>query len=135
MTWKYTGHMVDHGTPSETCELCGMTNLRYHFEIRKDRDTKMVGSECIKRFGYEGYERANADRRRAIRLRGVRPTQETSWDDAGWEHEFQELLEEYLRYRTPRDIWDEIQEEEWDQPEEADDPEDNDLIVLAREKS
>lgn len=120
--WKYTGYMVDRGTPTETCELCGMTNLRYHFEIREDLDTKMVGSECIKKFGYEGWERAIADRGRAIRHR--RPLQNTT-----------QVAEARRDYRPPRDMWDDIQDEEWEQPEVADDPEDNTLIMLAREKS
>ena len=50
--WRYHGNVIDLGKPSETCQLCGQQDLRYHFEIvhRTNGNELWVGSECIKRF-------------------------------------------------------------------------------------
>lgn len=55
--WYYTGTGLDHITPSETCQLCENTGLRYQFEI-KNKDTEnilLIGSDCILRFGIAVY--------------------------------------------------------------------------------
>jgi len=56
--WFYTGTGFDHITPSETCQLCEKTGLRYHFEI-KNKHTEnilLVGSSCILRFDIAVYD-------------------------------------------------------------------------------
>lgn len=50
--WAFTENTVDHEAPTETCELCGQQDLRYHFEIanRYTEATLWVGSHCILQF-------------------------------------------------------------------------------------
>ncbi|MBL0145398.1 MAG: hypothetical protein IPP48_06215 [Chitinophagaceae bacterium] len=49
--WIFTGEIVDHETPIETCELCEKDELRYHFEIKNQLDNSLwVGSKCIEKF-------------------------------------------------------------------------------------
>ncbi|MGF6494203.1 hypothetical protein ABIE56_002394 [Luteibacter sp. 621] len=50
--WAWTGGTEDHGSASETCELCEQESLRYHFEIHNDHTfaTLRVGSTCILRW-------------------------------------------------------------------------------------
>ncbi len=50
--WYATEHVIDYQTPSETCELCGKTGLRYHYEISNTETAQKiwVGSKCILRF-------------------------------------------------------------------------------------
>ncbi len=50
--WRFTERTEDHGSPIETCQLCGQEQLRYHFEIGNDRtdETLWVGSHCILKF-------------------------------------------------------------------------------------
>lgn len=50
--WHYTGHFYDYERLCETCQLCGKTELRFHFEIYNPvtANALLVGSECIKRF-------------------------------------------------------------------------------------
>ena len=50
--WRFTENTVDHGTPIETCRLCGQEDLRYHFEIgnKYTEKTLWVGSHCILQF-------------------------------------------------------------------------------------
>ena len=56
--WSFTGTQTDHEEPSQVCELCGMTGLRYHFQIEHESsgETMEVGSECILRFDIAYYE-------------------------------------------------------------------------------
>lgn len=51
--WAFTDNTVDHEAPTETCELCGQQDLRYHFEIenRLTAGALWVGSHCILQFG------------------------------------------------------------------------------------
>jgi hypothetical protein len=51
--WKYTNNCVV--TEDAVCELCGQTNLYYHFQIKNSiKDNELwIGSECIKRFSAE----------------------------------------------------------------------------------
>ena len=73
--WAYTGALVDHFFPIETCQLCEHANLRYHFEII-NRETGMsmqVGSSCIEHFGIrvydkEGNELKGKDRQKQLGL-------------------------------------------------------------------
>ena len=55
--WRCTAKVIDHITPSETCQLCENTGLRYHFEIKNDRSENhmLVGSSCILRFNIAVY--------------------------------------------------------------------------------
>lgn len=49
--WFYTGEIIDHETPIETCELCEKDELRYQFEIKNNLNNKLwVGSKCIEKF-------------------------------------------------------------------------------------
>jgi len=50
--WAFTENTVDHGTPIETCQLCGQQELRYHFEIANQytEASLWVGSHCILQF-------------------------------------------------------------------------------------
>jgi len=51
--WEFTGEVIDHFVPNQTCQLCESRNLRYHFEIlSKSRSdaSLLVGSSCIKKF-------------------------------------------------------------------------------------
>jgi hypothetical protein len=50
--WFYTGENYDLECPSEDCELCGHTNIRYQFTIQNRKTSKelLIGSECITRF-------------------------------------------------------------------------------------
>lgn len=50
--WRFTERTEDHGTPIETCQLCGQEKLRYHFEISNAHtDASLwVGSHCILKF-------------------------------------------------------------------------------------
>jgi hypothetical protein len=55
--WFYTGTGFDHTTPSQTCQICGNTGLRYHFEVKNKQteQTLLIGSSCILRFGIAVY--------------------------------------------------------------------------------
>jgi hypothetical protein len=64
--WFFTGDVEDHEYPTETCQLCGQDDLRYHFEIKNQytKKTLWVGSHCILQFDvpvYEGDRRLSAD--------------------------------------------------------------------------
>ncbi|MCR9061073.1 MAG: hypothetical protein NXI02_27315 [Rhodobacteraceae bacterium] len=50
--WSFTENTIDHEEATETCELCGQQDLRYHFEIanRYTDATLWVGSHCILQF-------------------------------------------------------------------------------------
>lgn len=50
--WSFSGETIDHEAPSETCELCGQQDLRYHFKISNQftRHELWVGSHCILQF-------------------------------------------------------------------------------------
>jgi len=51
--WAFTGEVIDHLVPNQTCQLCGAGHLRYHFRIsnRSRRDVSLlVGSSCIRNF-------------------------------------------------------------------------------------
>lgn len=50
--WAFTNQTIDHESATETCELCGQQDLRYHFEIGNTyTDAKLwVGSHCILQF-------------------------------------------------------------------------------------
>jgi hypothetical protein len=51
--WLYTGDMYDIESPTEMCELCEHTAIRYQFKIinRHNGNEMLVGSECINKFG------------------------------------------------------------------------------------
>lgn len=57
--WSFTENTVDHESPTETCELCGQQDLRYHFEIANQYTdaTLWVGSHCILQFDVAVLER------------------------------------------------------------------------------
>lgn len=57
--WVFTESTVDHESPTETCELCGQQDLRYHFEIANQytEATLWVGSHCILQFDVAVVER------------------------------------------------------------------------------
>lgn len=50
--WYYTGETYDLEFPSEDCELCGHSEIRYQFTIRNSKTAGelQIGSECITRF-------------------------------------------------------------------------------------
>lgn len=50
--WDFSGEVIDHGKPIETCELCEHEELRYHYEIENTEKSNRlwVGSSCILRF-------------------------------------------------------------------------------------
>lgn len=50
--WFFTGFVIGYGDEVE-CELCGCMLLKAHFEIenKKNKNTLLVGSSCIQRFG------------------------------------------------------------------------------------
>lgn len=56
--WSFTDKTIDHGQPTETCELCDQEELRYHFEIRNSLTHKFlwVGSQCILKFNLSVFE-------------------------------------------------------------------------------
>jgi hypothetical protein len=58
--WYYTGYFYDYEAACEICQLCGKTELRFHFEIYNPLTTHalLVGSECIKRFEIETVDEA-----------------------------------------------------------------------------
>ena len=53
MEWEYQGNFYDLETPSEVCELCEHTDIRYQFEIinRNTNAVLQIGSECVTKFG------------------------------------------------------------------------------------
>lgn len=57
--WVFQDRVVDHGKGKARCELCGNTNLRYHFLIaqRETGEVMWVGSQCITQFGVDFYSR------------------------------------------------------------------------------
>lgn len=49
--WFFTGEILDHEQPIETCELCEKDEVRYQFEIANNLNNKLlVGSKCIEKF-------------------------------------------------------------------------------------
>jgi hypothetical protein len=56
--WDYHGDFHDNVVSSASCELCGQQNIRYEFQIvnRHNRNTLLVGSECITKFGITVYD-------------------------------------------------------------------------------
>jgi len=50
--WEFSGNVIDHEEPNETCELCEHEKLRYHYEIVNSLESShlWVGSSCILRF-------------------------------------------------------------------------------------
>jgi hypothetical protein len=56
--WSFTENTIDHGEPTETCELCEHEELRYHFEIANalTDHTLWVGSQCIQKFDLSVFE-------------------------------------------------------------------------------
>lgn len=49
--WFFTGEIIDHEQPVETCELCEHEALRYHYLIANDLGNNLwVGSKCIDKF-------------------------------------------------------------------------------------
>jgi len=56
--WFFTGDVEDHELPTETCQLCGQGDLRYHFEIKNQytHKTLWVGSHCILQFDVAVFE-------------------------------------------------------------------------------
>ena len=72
--WSVTEHLIDHGTPCETCELCAQESLRYQFEIRNSLTSKTmwVGSQCILKFGVSVYDKGRRLTPDAARLKLTR---------------------------------------------------------------
>lgn len=56
--WSFTEIVKDHGAPTETCELCGQKELRYHYLIQNSLTghSLWVGSHCILKFGLSVFE-------------------------------------------------------------------------------
>jgi hypothetical protein len=56
--WYFTEEVLDHEQPTETCELCGQEELRYHFQIQNELtdNTLWVGSQCILKFNVAVFE-------------------------------------------------------------------------------
>lgn len=55
--WAFTGEIVDHEAPIETCKLCEHEAVRYHYEIEnKLQNSLWVGSSCIEKFDITIYD-------------------------------------------------------------------------------
>lgn len=56
--WSFTTKTIDHGQPSEICQLCEHEELRYHFEIKNalTNNVLWVGSQCILKFNISVFE-------------------------------------------------------------------------------
>lgn len=56
--WSFTERTIDHGQPTETCQLCEQEDLRYHFQIQNSLTKRVlwVGSQCILKFGLSVFE-------------------------------------------------------------------------------
>ncbi|MEO9385204.1 hypothetical protein [Chromobacterium phragmitis] len=56
--WSFTERTIDHGQPTETCQLCEQEDLRYHFQIQNNltKHILWVGSQCILKFGLSVFE-------------------------------------------------------------------------------
>lgn len=50
--WFATGEYDEYPSATETCELCGKENLKYHYEIKNQHteETLNIGSSCILKF-------------------------------------------------------------------------------------
>lgn len=57
--WYVTENVIDHLKCTAECDLCGKTNIRYHFEVKKIQSdqTKWVGSSCILKYGIIVYDK------------------------------------------------------------------------------
>ena len=80
--WHCTLKVIDHITPSEICQLCENTGLRYHYEIRNDQSESQlwVGSSCVLRFNiaiYDEYGELLIGRAREKRLSDAISTLQT----------------------------------------------------------
>lgn len=56
--WSFTMETIDHGLPSEICQLCEHEELRYHFKIKNalTNNVLWVGSQCILKFNISVFE-------------------------------------------------------------------------------
>jgi hypothetical protein len=60
--WFYTGEIFDNHLANQICELCEKDKLRYHFEIRNQRDNYLlVGSNCIEKFDIVIYDKGGKE--------------------------------------------------------------------------
>jgi len=55
--WYFTGNIIDHEQPIESCRLCEHEDLRYHYEISNALlNVLWVGSKCIEKFDITVYD-------------------------------------------------------------------------------
>ena len=109
--------MVDVGQPMETCELCGKTDLRFHFEIvhKASQEGMWIGSECIKRFdigvtvdgkevtGRAAHQAVDRDRAALIRQAEARSVINSLVVLSSLNPDFKELVEKFIGYYAQRE--------------------------------